>query len=226
MEVSKIFALLTEETISAFKKTSMFRHHFNSELVLMDCSESFMTIKFTDYKTIFCTYQVREYIGCIKYAFVDAGQGYDRYMSRFINRYIDCEKPYEYGHIDVRYYYDHPLDLIITTYDDSINRYSDYIYWLIQGNKPRQLSRWNNGNIDIPDHIIYLKMMCDCELYHGNIPIPKQILFLEMQCTIHIDTEQFIAYEYDLPGNSCAGEYVQEEFRKYTFRNLPKSARR
>lgn len=236
MLVSKIFELLSEETISAFKETSLFRHHFNSELVLMMCDKS--CIDFSIYQNTWFYYDIYRYESSIYYSLmISNDRSPEDILGCLIESYL---RGTDFSHgsntvvkVDIRYFKDHPRDLMVKSeYQSGHYELKDYVYWLLQGNKPRYMIVYYD-TIAIPDYVICVFVSCnDCanlQTPSCNFIIPDNVLFLITKCPINTDTDRFIAYrEVGDFGDHLfrdKRDYVLDEFKKFVYVNFIKSAR-
>jgi len=215
MNTADILAELSDENRELFMKTSLYKHHFSSELVVSECDKSTFKIKHMNhvYTSI---YSVPKYVGWLQYDATTVTEMIVKYLTN--NRHNICDET------DIQYYKNHPQDLFLhIEYKSPLEQ--DYNGWLQQGNKPRFMTIPSHTNIRVPKHIIYLKINCNCPLNshtrnHQGYP-PNHILFLDTTCPVNVNDSRFIAYK--LLGwnerNNRSAE-VMQAFYDYTFKRF------
>lgn len=184
---------LTDTELVEFKKTSLYRNHFSTGLILESCDKSIFVMQDTG-NYIRCHYTVKKYKHSLWF--------YGENITNVLRDYINCTDILlqSYPDFDIRYYKNHRPELIIGFESDYYLCCYDYNYWLAQGFKPRCLELWCDQLEDIPDHIEYLNIRCRQEV-HNHDNIPGNILFVELDCA---------------PKTSD----VKDAFYRYTFKRL------
>lgn len=216
-----ILAQLNDEQLELFRKTALYRHHFNSELMVWHCDKSEITVEKGETDCIYIiSYNILRYVGKLILKLVTSDTKLSTLLEYLVKSYIGSTLLCGEREIsDIRYYKFQSDEFFITVYWDNNIIIRDYKYWLMQGNKPRVLS-FDSNYTDLANNkdIIYLKIQCQYGNLCERITIPDNILFLTHNCDVDHDSTNFIAY-----GD---GAMVQQAFYDYTFkRQSVKSSR-
>lgn len=230
MNCAEILAHLTESELDLFRKTSLYKHHFDSELVVLYCAKSVLCYN-SNNRVRFMRYQIKSYRDQISFSaeLLDDNSLTD---ANLIREYLNGSNDIAYN-TDTRYYKNHPPDLFLQLKCQSMYGYCDYNILLQQGNKPRFMYIYiSTGDaIATPEYVEYLKINC----HHNNeqhtpINIPDNVLFLDTSCSFDYDKAKFVTCEI-MPKNTNYNKPFErskvssEAFYRYTFKRGTKSAR-